>query len=765
MLAGAGSGKTRVITVRTAYLMTHCHVQPQNILSVTFTNKAAEEMRERIVGLIASLGHNKLKENPYNKALPLVCTFHSFCTRILRAYIEKLEEGYTKNFNIYDADESEQVIKLCIRNLSIDEKKITPKFVQNVISGAKNRGEDLESYIRDYPPAKRDAILNIAASYEKEMKTANALDFDDLLLKTVQLLQKDKEIRRKYNEIFRYIMVDEYQDTNPLQFVLLQLLTEEHQNICVVGDDAQSIYGFRHADIRNILDFEKYYPSAKVIKLEQNYRSTKTILNVAEAVIKQNVYRKDKKLWTNNPEGEKVYYYQALTGEEEAEFVASKIKEILKIDPQKKIAVLYRTNAQSRLFEEALRKHQIKYKIVGGFSFYQRAEIKDIVAYLKVILNPFDNLALERIINIPPRELGERTLEKIREIAKQMNVSLWEAISIITDEKANSALTEIAIQFPKRAVSSLCSFKGLIEEFQRETALIQKGEKSISEFVKGVIERSGYLQMLLSSNSDQDHSRAENLYEFVSAAARYDEVEDEEGVTKSSGLLGLREFIDYAALTSSTDDFDEASNLTLMTVHAAKGLEFSVVFLVGLEQGVFPHIRSLDDENQLEEERRLCYVALTRAKEVLFLTHAKKRHFYLSEVENEPSIFLKEMPDEFLEDLSYSSSWLSAERKKKKQAKIGVPTYDSVEAVAEFFRQKSVRNEMQRTEEIENSPKLNDENLADEIYPGIYVLHEKYGRGLVLKKEGKGEAAKLTVSFPGFGVKKLIEKYAKLKKG
>jgi len=774
VLAGAGSGKTRVITVRTAYLMAYHHVQPRNILSVTFTNKAAEEMRERIHSLTASLKFSR--SSCQTNELPLVCTFHSLCARILRQEIEKLQEGYTKNFNIYDSDESEQIIKNCIKSLGIDEKKLTPKFVQILISDAKNRGEDLETYIQAYPPTKKDAILEVAASYQKEMKNANALDFDDLLVKTVKLLQKDEETRLKYNQIFKYIMVDEYQDTNPLQFALLQLLTELHQNICVVGDDAQSIYGFRHADIKNILDFEKYYPSAKVIKLEQNYRSTKTILNVAEAVIKNNLHRKDKRLWTDNPEGEKVYYYQASTGEDEAEFVASKIKEILRHNPQEKIAVLYRTNAQSRLFEEALRRYGIKYKIVGGFSFYQRAEIKDIVAYLKVILNPFDNLALERIINVPQRKIGERTTEKIKELAKQMNISLWETISIITDERLTSESTEIRELFSKHSILALRNFKILIERFQCETTLIEKGKKSISEFVKDVIEKSGYLEMLLSSEDEQNHNRAENLAEFVSAAVRYDEKENNNPI----GLLRLREFIDYASLTSSADDFDQASNLTLMTIHAAKGLEFPVVFLVGLEQGIFPHLRSLDDENQLEEERRLCYVALTRAKQILFVTHARKRYFYLSEVENEPSIFLKEMPEELLEDLSYSSSWLSLQkRKKKKQEKFDIPTYDSVEAVAEFFRRKSfptsadlekqtsqkqIMQNLKATNSEQTRSLLHEEKLTDEVYPGMYVHHDKYGRGLVLRKEGRGEDAKITVSFPGFGVKKLVEKYAKLKK-
>jgi DNA helicase-2/ATP-dependent DNA helicase PcrA len=763
VLAGAGSGKTRVITVRTAYLIVNNHIKPENILSITFTNKAAEEMRERI--------HHLLEDFGQNYKSPLTCTFHSLCARILRQEIEQLQEGYTRNFNIYDSEESEQVIKSCIKNLGIDEKKLTPKFVQALISGAKNCGEDLESYIQDYPPAKKEAIFNVAASYNKEMKNANALDFDDLLLKTVQLLQKNKEIRHKYNKTFKYIMVDEYQDTNPLQFALLRLLTELQQNICVVGDDAQSIYGFRHADIRNILDFEKYYPSAKVIRLEQNYRSTKTILNVAEAVIRNNLYRKDKKLWTNNPEGEKIYYYNALNGEDEAEFVAFRIKEILRSDPQKKIAVLYRTNAQSRLFEEALRRHRLKYKIVGGFSFYQRTEIKDLVAYLKVILNPFDNLALERIINVPQREIGDRTLDKIRKIAKELNISLWEVISAIQETKSNpqalisasgnSPIADITIQFPKRTIAALGNFKSLIERFQRKITLIEKGEKSVSSFVKDVIEESGYLQMLISSNNEQDQSRAENLFEFVNAAMKYDE-EDK----VSSGLLRLRELIDYATLTSSTDDFDEASNLTLMTVHAAKGLEFSVVFLVGLEQGIFPHLRSLDNEHQLEEERRLCYVALTRAKETLFITHAKKRYSYASEIENEPSVFLEEMPHEYLEDISFSSSWLSSKTKKMKKQTID-NTYK--EAVMEFLRKKALNTDSISTKLAKEEPKQTQnsrthEEFVEEIYPGTYVQHEKYGRGFVLKKEGKGETAKLTISFPGFGIKKLMEKYAKLRR-
>src|SRR3954465_1096429 len=426
ILAGAGSGKTRVITVRIAYLISEEGVAPNNILAVTFTNKAAAEMRARVEELLKG---TKLQ------SAPLISTFHSLCVRILRQDIEKLDEGYNKSFTIYDTDDSTKVIKACIKELGIDEKQLPARMVRNAISSAKNSGRDSTDFASatEYNDEKRAAMARVFQMYDERLNKANALDFDDLMIKTVQLLRRCPETREKYNNRFKYILVDEYQDTNPLQFSLISFLTEKQQNICVVGDDAQSIYGFRQADIRNILEFENHFPSAKVILLEQNYRSTQTILDAAHAIIENNVNQKKKKLWTANAGGEKLFYYQAFDADGEARFVASKIEEHHRRNARDRIAILYRTNAQSRVFEEALRRLRIEYNIVGGFSFYERAEVKDVVAYLKLALNPFDDIALLRVINTPTRGLGKTSLDELQRYAKSTSTSLWMSIAELTD--------------------------------------------------------------------------------------------------------------------------------------------------------------------------------------------------------------------------------------------------------------------------------------------------------------------------------------------
>lgn len=779
ILAGAGSGKTRVITVRIAYLIAEKKVPPHHILAVTFTNKAAGEMRERI---------EQILKNHKLSSAPLISTFHSLCVRILRQDIERLSEGYNKNFTIYDTDDSLKVIKACLKELGLDEKQIAPRRILNAISGSKNRGENYQDYTSavEYTDEKRAAIARVFKLYEERLSNANALDFDDLLIKSVQLLRENREIREKYNDKFRYILVDEYQDTNPLQFAMIQYLTEKQQNICVVGDDAQSIYGFRQADIRNILDFERYYPKAEVILLEQNYRSTQTILDVAQSVIENNPSQKKKKLWTKNDSGEKVYYYQAFNAEEEAHFVASQIAEHRRRNPQEKIAVLYRTNAQSRLFEEALRRLRIDYNIVGGFSFYERAEIKDIIAYLKLILNPFDDIALSRVINTPPRGIGKNTLEELNARAKDFGISLWETISIITAPESQPPTN-----LNPRAVESLRNFKRLIEKLQRRAGEAMQTEKPVSETVALAIEKTGYANLLRDENSAEADARLENLQELVNAAVDYDRQESD----------GLRDFIDHAALTSDTDKFDRNAAVTLLTVHSAKGLEFPIVFLVGFEDGIFPHARSLNDQQQLEEERRLAYVAITRAGKLLYITHTKRRRVYGEELAAEPSQFLNEMPPEMLKDLSYGPSWLSfAQSKTAKTNRYAASalrgetlretpkslytgkTYNSTEAIAEFFKSRkdnkaaskpnvSGKNQDDQTLRGFDKLKARSTKTADysptsnqEIVPGSHVRHPKYGKGLVLRREGSGENVKLTVSFPGFGQKKLMEKFANLEK-
>lgn len=784
ILAGAGSGKTRVITVRIAYLIAEKQVAPHNILAVTFTNKAAGEMRSRVEEL--------LKDQRLN-SFPLISTFHSLCVRILRQDIEKLDEGYKKSFTIYDTDDSQKVIKACIKDLGLDEKQIVPRVVRAAISSAKNRGEDVELFTSrvEQTDEKRAATAKVFRMYEERLKLANALDFDDLLIKTVKLLRVSHETRDKYNERYKYILVDEYQDTNALQFAMINFLTEKQQNICVVGDDAQSIYGFRQADIRNILDFETHFPTAKVILLEQNYRSTQTILDVADSIIKNNVRQKKKKLWTENQGGERIFYFQATDGDGEARWVASKIEEHRRRNVNERIAVLYRTNAQSRVFEEALRRMRIDYNIVGGFSFYERAEVKDVIAYLKLALNPFDDIALLRVINTPPRGIGKTSLDELTARAKDLGVSLWEAIAVVTDPASN-----VKANLTPRAKEAFWGFKRVIENLQKSAADAANSEKKVSEVVIAAIDDSGYSLMLRSENTDEAEARLENLEELVNAAVDYDKSDE----------LGVRDFIDHAALSSDTDKFDQNAPVTLMTIHMAKGLEFPIVFLVGLEDGIFPHSRSVNDEKELEEERRLAYVAVTRAEKVLYVTHSMRRRVYGEEIAAEPSQFLNEMPLELIEDLSYGSSWLSFARgstatankqaaavlrgessfQKPKNLYTG-KTYNSADAIAEFFKKKEggdLRTESSGdripTDQESKKPVTAFQRLKSAatnqskiqasksegqgFVAGSHVKHEKYGRGLVLRREGSGDNVKLTVSFPGFGQKKLIEKYANLEK-
>ncbi|MCA1565248.1 MAG: UvrD-helicase domain-containing protein [Acidobacteria bacterium] len=770
ILAGAGSGKTRVIVHRIAYIIAERGVAPYHILAVTFTNKAAGEMRERVGRLLAD---QRLQ------SAPLISTFHSLCVRILRRDIERLEEGHTRSFTIYDQDDSTRIVKAAIKDLGLDSERMGARQVQSAISHAKNSGTDADAYAAriEYGDEKRAAIARVYRLYEERLVNNNALDFDDLMIKAVRLLRKNKEVRDYYNDKFRYILVDEYQDTNSLQFALIRFLTERQQNICVVGDESQSIYRWRGADISNILNFEQHYPDAKEIKLEQNYRSTQNILDTADHVIKRNTERKDKKLWTSNPAGERIRYYQAFDAEGEARFVASKVEEHRRLDPSIRAAVLYRTNAQSRVFEEAMRRANIAYNIVGGFSFYERAEVRDIISYLKLAMNPHDSIAFMRVINTPPRGLGKQTLDELDRRAKDYGVSLWETLAIVTDP------TQETRGFAARAASSLKNFQrvitNLVSVAQREPA---------SEVVKAAILDSGYADALKSENTEEAEGRLENLQELVNAAVDYDR---EEGG-------GLRDFIDAAALVSDTDQYKRDAPVTLMTVHSAKGLEFPLVFMVGLEDGLFPHSRSATDPAELEEERRLCYVAITRAERFLYVTHAMKRRVYGEELASEPSQFLNEMPFDLMEDLSRGPSWLSFARSSDRlenahaaralrgqtggSTRTEKPyegkTYNSADSIAEFFRQRG--QQVNPRPAAGSSPPPVIKRRADAggkssstvapsagdagFTPGTHVRHAKYGRGLVLRREGTGDAAKLTISFPGFGQKKLIEKYAGLEK-
>jgi DNA helicase II / ATP-dependent DNA helicase PcrA len=641
-------------------------------------------------------------------------------------------------------------------------------------------------------------MARVYQMYEDRLHANNALDFDDLLIKTVRLLKDVADVREKYNNKFRYILVDEYQDTNSLQFALISLLTEKQQNIAVVGDEDQSIYKWRGADISNILNFEKHFANTKTIRLEQNYRSTQTILDVAGAVVKNNLQRKGKNLWTSNPKGGRVGYYQALDAEAEARWVAGKILEHRRDEFDLRAAVLYRTNSQSRVFEEAMRRAGLQYNIIGGFSFYERMEVRDIIAYLKLAMNPNDTIALQRVINSPPRGIGKTTLDEIERRAKDQELSPWETIAEIIKKPENLGARAIsALRNFRQIVSRLgqmagsidadeasvskpgtardnASRQGLLAEEADDTPAVPGSSYTVSEsspvsdVVRAAIIETGYEAALRSERTDEAEGRLENLQELVNAAVDYDE----------QGLEGLREFVDHSALVSDQDQYKRDAPVTLMTVHSAKGLEFPLVFIVGMEDGLFPHSRSATDPAELEEERRLAYVAMTRAERFLYVTHAMKRRVYGEELASEPSQFLNEMPIDLLEDLSLGKSWLSfargssaidyeqGEYRKEKKKYMG-KTYDSVDSIAEFFQQRSRQlGEIPSKSRSQSAPapKATPAANSGEFVPGSYVRHSKYGRGLVLRREGAGESTKLTVSFPGYGQKKLVEKYAGLEK-
>ena len=748
ILAGAGSGKTRVIAHRIAYLIAEKNVPYWNILAVTFTNKAADEMRQRV---------QRLLHTQERSSLPLVSTFHSLCVRILRQDIEKLNDKYTRRFTIYDQDDSIRLIKQCIRDLGYDEKYLGPRATQSTISSAKNHGEDPTAFTAraEYVDERRAAMAKVYEMYEARLHGNNALDFDDLLIKTVRLLRDVPEVREKYNNKFRYILVDEYQDTNALQFELIRLITEKSKNIAVVGDEDQSIYKWRGADISNILNFEKHFPNTKTIRLEQNYRSTQTILDVAGAVVKNNLERKGKSLWTSNPRGGHVGYYQALDAEAEARWVAKKIVEHRRDEFDIRAAVLYRTNSQSRVFEEAMRRAELQYNIIGGFSFYERMEVRDIIAYLKLALNPNDSIALGRVINSPPRGIGKTTIDELERRAKDYELSLWETIAIAIEQPGDLG---------PRAISALKNFRSIVNKLAKLADTPDGTSKEpVSDVVRAAIIETGYESSLRGERTDEAEGRLENLQELVNATVDYDE----------QGIEGLREFIDHSALVSDQDDYKRDAPVTLMTVHSAKGLEFPLVFVVGLEDGLFPHSRSATDRAELEEERRLAYVAMTRAERFLYVTHAMRRRVYGEELASEPSQFLNEMPTELLEDLSLGKSWLSCkngssaidyehgEYKKERKKYMG-KTYDSVDSIADFFKQRN-RQMGQTSGSLPKNPQPTT-STSTEFTPGSYVKHSKYGRGLVLRREGAGESTKLTVSFPGYGQKKLVEKYAGLEK-
>ena len=713
ILAGAGSGKTRVITFRVAHLIENLRIRPDQILAMTFTNKAAEQMKSRVSSLLQT----------QREGTPWISTFHSFCVKILRRYIEAI--GYKRDFTIYDELDQQTLVKNVLKEMDIDDPLLTPRFVLSQISNAKNhRLSPEDMYGKAYAP-QNEKIAVAFDLYEKKLKRANAVDFDDLLLKSVEVLNSHQPALDALSTQFHYIMVDEYQDTNRIQYELIRLLTSQRKNLCVVGDEDQSIYGWRGADIQNILRFEKDFPLARIIKLEQNYRSTGNILDAASAVVSNNRTRKGKALWTEEKGGDLITFYQAIDSEAEAIFVAEQALAYLRAYPADSIAVLYRTNFQSRLFEEACRRKGVEYCVVGGFSFYERAEVKDLLAYLKLSINPNDSVSLIRVINTPPRGIGKTTLDWLEAESRRRGLSLWEIIQTALEERS----------LPLRSLNALSQFQNTIQGFVSDPA-----RSRTASFTRRIILGSGYASWLKEEGTEESQTRLENLEELVNAA-RDSELRQE----------ALSEFLDHAALVSETDDYDERAKVTLLTLHSAKGLEFSSVFIVGLEEGLFPHSRSLDSEQEMEEERRLCYVGMTRACKRLVLTQARKRRFLGNESmsETKPSRFLREIPAGLMVSTGIPQTL-------KKPIAYQGATCNTSESIQEFYRKRGIQ--------IDLSPSKKALAGGSGFSHGTAVRHPQYGIGTVLRIEGEGDACKLTISFPGYGLKKMVKKYAKLEK-
>ncbi len=668
VLAGAGSGKTRVLTTKLAYLVEDVGVDPHNILAITFTNKAAKEMKERAYKMLGKASYDMQ-----------ISTFHSFGLLLIKENYEKL--GFDKNFTILDSDDSLTIIKKILKDMNLDSKMYNPRAIRNKISSAKNELMDSNYYSRFANSQYEEIILEVFRKYEQKVLKNNSMDFDDLLLLPIKLFKQFPEVLEKYQDRFKYILVDEYQDTNEAQYTLIKMLSKKYKNICVVGDLDQSIYGFRGANFRNILNFEKDYPEAKVIALEENYRSTGNILNVANDIIKNNKQRKEKKLWTKNDDGPKIRYHRALDEKDEASYVTSEIKKlIINGEAKSSIAVLYRTNAQSRNMEEALLKENIPYKVVGSFYFYNRKEIKDLISYLKLIYNSNDDVSLMRVINVPKRQIGPKTIENLASSALSKGVSLYEAIDSGKE----------------------LEFKKMIERIKKESE-----NMSLTELTELILTESGMRQELESLKTIEGEIRLENLEEFKSITKNFEE---------NNGVISLEEFLLEISLVSDIEEHKNNNDVvTLMTIHSAKGLEFDHVFIIGLEEGLFPHLNSLDSPDEIEEERRLCYVAVTRAKKTLTLVNAERRMIYGNTNCNPPSRFISEIGDEYLEK----------DKKEKKQ--------------------------------------FNKEEMIDktvEYNVGDHVIHDIYGEGVVV---AIGSVLSIAFSHP-YGIVKIMKGHKSIRK-
>ncbi|MCI7049600.1 MAG: DNA helicase PcrA [Megasphaera elsdenii] len=706
--AGAGSGKTKVLTCRIAHLL-ELGVVPYRILAITFTNKAAKEMKERVTNLVGAQADSIW-----------LSTFHSFCAKLLRFEVDGFH-GYTRNFTIYDSSDQLVLVKDCLKKLNLDDKQFMPRSVLGTISSAKNVLMDAKSFAAKASDFYEQKVADVYALYQEKLRENNAVDFDDLLFLAVRLLQEKEEVREKYQSRFQYILVDEYQDTNHAQYALTKILAARWRNICVVGDADQSIYAWRGADIRNIIDFTRDYPDAASIKLEQNYRSTKTILHAANAVIDNNESRPKKTLWTENPAGNKIIHYQAQTEHDEADYIAGVIynRHEISHEPYGDMAILFRTNAQSRVLEEKLMRYAIPYTMVGGTKFYDRKEIKDVLAYLRLLYNPEDSLSLTRIINVPKRNIGATTMEHVAAYAEEQGISLFEALSS-TDE----------IPVTKRARTSLENFAAMIFDLLNDIE-----GKDVLSLIETVIKETGYGDMLdkEAEHDPQGESRKENVGEFLSVAKDY---------MDSNPDGNLQDFLENVALVSDVDDFESSdSKVTLMTLHAAKGLEFPVVFLTGLDEGLFPHSRTLLDPAQVEEERRLAYVGITRAERQLYVTNAITRTMYGRISAYMPSRFLAEIPPQLMEDYHRKSAMPQSRT-------TAVPGKQRVSILT-----KPVASSLPKKHAV-----------TDTFAKGDKVRHKIWGIGTVLDVIGEGTNMQMKIQFPTKGVRQVVVKYAPLEK-
>ena len=706
--AGAGSGKTKVLTCRIAHLL-ELGVAPYRILAITFTNKAAKEMKERVTNLVGAQADSIW-----------LSTFHSFCAKLLRFEVDGFH-GYTRNFTIYDSSDQLVLVKDCLKKLNLDDKQFMPRSVLGTISSAKNVLMDAKAFAAKASDFYEQKVADVYALYQEKLRENNAVDFDDLLFLAVRLLQEKEDVREKYQSRFQYILVDEYQDTNHAQYALTKILAACWRNICVVGDADQSIYAWRGADIRNIIDFTRDYPDAASIKLEQNYRSTKTILHAANAVIDNNESRPKKTLWTENPAGNKIIHYQAQTEHDEADYIAGVIynRHEISHEPYGDMAILFRTNAQSRVLEEKLMRYAIPYTMVGGTKFYDRKEIKDVLAYLRLLYNPEDSLSLTRIINVPKRNIGATTMEHVAAYAEEQGISLFEALSS-TDE----------IPVTKRARTSLENFAAMIFDLLNDIE-----GKDVLSLIETVIKQTGYGDMLdkEAEHDPQGESRKENVGEFLSVAKDY---------MDSNPDGNLQDFLENVALVSDVDDFESSdSKVTLMTLHAAKGLEFPVVFLTGLDEGLFPHSRTLLDPAQVEEERRLAYVGITRAERQLYVTNATTRTMYGRISAYMPSRFLAEIPPQLMEDYHRKSAMPQSRT-------TAVPGKQRVSILT-----KPVASSLPKKHAV-----------TDTFAKGDKVRHKIWGIGTVLDVIGEGPNMQMKIQFPTKGVRQVVVKYAPLEK-